>query len=1358
MAEVSYNEENMVPNIFAELKNISVVNLMCLIELINVIDKGKSTINYIDYSYEVVSNYWDEDLSKVEQTSEVKLLNEVKSILITKYGLTMNSPKADVLQILGFANDRHINIKLLGVVKKSINYLKNPIDEQELGSARFDYWKNHLHNKWLCKNDFIKMRNQKEIVIDKKWLSYIRDKQDVIYNYCTNSLTTLLNGESLVVKEYCDDHKQVIEEDFSVIMDLEKRIKLHQRLDKNTYACLEVAYEWLDFTIEDYTRYKVIYDSYMRKFDIKQTVKKFPFVTSLILIYTAIYRYNDEDSNGFWPEFFYRSEYKYSEVELVMIAMKKIVNQFKINTEDRHYLEKRNLSEIFSHIYMSDVSIRKIYSAIYKYYFKYSSNQRIVNVQFFLEDNLYRLDKSGIFFFSEDNIIDNSFDKIMELFNECLDSKKNIHNVDYLPKRFLISFERWLESDKKEIDSQKDDYYIASPRIRFDIPNEKMVLVLPQQRSKVFSDERCGWKIGLDDSEERFVDGRIVKRKDGVYIILDEEIELDFYNNLEIEYLFNNKTKSKWQFENNNSFILFNEQGYYLKGDKLNRSKCVVGIYNANFKDEDYILEEIALINWEGYTFYYLDLEDINEQQLMFNGEQGVILEIDNKPSIKRSLYKLALEKWDISPSNFKGIPVYEYVGSFNFNTPKISKDDIEVSIRPLSKNISFGSYSIYEKKQVSSNNVEVNFHRNRLQNGYYNLLIKYKGKTVIRENFIHINTIEYIDGFNMSYDKISYTHEKLTLKKSPHYKIEPSHITCFVSEDDENYYIEPSNVAKAKFNLLFDDISVPIEKVILPIRWSITGLESVIDNKTDNQAKEITKQAFDNNDIRLQVSNFDYRYNTLTYKIEILEKNNNKRITEIRKLSYGDQFSLLFNNIRDRLIDFSNITIKMFIINEKQECLYEKVLLNVVKKIKMLNFKANFKEENLKLSWQEEYLNKSRVLKLYNFINPWKDNVEIELKDGITDIIIPAENIEFGSYIPVLDYKKEYSIFDNIEDKVIFFKRNELNNVINNNQEFKLKDEDLILGRLLQNYIDGNDSRPILKDLMKLEAISNQKVFMTIIQMKYLIDQSGQNKISIFINNSFELLNLLIEREGYDRLIKSLYHLKPRLSDEDLKFCSTILLAARKDKTIAKEKIDLLSDINLIDALCSVKNGSGEITKNLKSRCISTFENELLGMVRRHKEISDVIKDEIEIITSFWGWLTAHENKYILRKGYSLSRAFRIYEFKKDISSYKVNGNKMDDLVENIKCDKKDLYLCLPKRLEYADDISNEKFKVIKELIDMNMDNNYRSLLIVSFLSINPAKTSSNIEYYEMIIKEYVGNQWELFERYRAFFKLMFL
>ncbi|SDY94477.1 hypothetical protein SAMN05660462_01313 [Proteiniborus ethanoligenes] len=1356
--EVLFKQGDVRTNIFAEFNSISVIDLMCLKKLIDIVTKGKSKLSYLDFAYEIVSEYWNTDLSKVEQSSEIKLFNEIKNTLIIKYGLSMISMKEDVTQILKYMNDKQVNIKLLGMVKKSLSYLRNPIDNNKITNASFNYWNNYLISEWKCNNDLFETQGQNEIIIDKNWVKYIYSNKDTIYRDISNCLQALLNGESLVVKEYNNSAFQSDKEEFLSLEKLEKRIKFHQMLNKKNHICLEVAYDWLSFKNEDYVKLKLEFDSYINRYGIKITVQNYPFVTSLILIFTAIYRYNDEDSNGYWPEFFGKGDYQYKDALLAMEVLKEVADKFNINSEDRRYLEKTNLSEIFSQIYIPEVSIRKIYSAIYKYYFRYSNNQRIASVHIFLEDNTYRLDKPGIFFLSEDKIIDNPFNKIMEMFNNCLDNKENIEAIDYLPKRFLTSFEKWIESDKVDIDSQKEEYYIANPRIRFDIPNEKLLLMLPQQRSKTYSDEICGWNIFIDDSPKKFIDGRIIKRKDGVYIVLDEEIELTYYENIKIEYVFNNKVVGKWQIENTNSFILFNEYGYYLKSDKLNRSKCVIGIINSEYKDQVHVLDKITLKNWKGYIFYYLDLEDISQREIVFSGSgKEIIFEIDDRPSVKRNSYKLAFEKRETSPHNFEGINIYEDIGTFSFHAPNIDANDIEVRLRPLNNNNNFEYSSCYRIRQKNSNSIEIDFDKDKLPKGYYSLLISCKERTITKETFILIDPIEYNDGFGMSYEKINNKHEKFILEKGLHYQIEPSHITCLVSEDMNNYYIEPSNVAKVRFNLLVHGITVPISKVILPIRWDITGLETVVDNKDHNQVREISKQAFDNSDIRLQIINYDYRYKTLTYKLEIKEINNNESIVETRKLGYGDQFNFQFKNIRDRLIDFHNISIKIVVLNEEQEILYEQIILNVAKKIKMLNLKSEFIENVLIISWDEEYSNKSRILKLYNYINPWKNPLEFELSDGITEVIVALDKIDYGYYLPVLDYKKEYSLFDNIQEKRDFFKKNDIKNIIANDIAIKVENEDFILGELLQCYANGqSNNSQLFEGLKNTSALSISKVFMTLTQMRYFT--VDQNHVETFIKDSFRILNLIISREGYERVLNGLLNMTNYLNNQDMKLCVTMLLATRKDKEISNEKIDLLSEINIIDALCSVKNGSGALTSNLKSRCVSTFERELLSIARKHKEISNVVRNEIEIINSFWSWITEYKNSYILKYDYSLPRAFRIYEFEKDISTMKVNGNKIDDLVENIKCDNNCSYFKLPEELANRYKITKEQFNTIKDLLETNMNDYYRSLLISAFLSIVPVETMSDDDYYKMIMEEYFGKRWELFERYRAFFKLIFI
>src|SRR5690606_26774394 len=98
--EVLCKQGDIRTNIFAEFNNISVIDLMCLKELIDAVIRGKTKLSYMDYAYEVLSDYWNTDLSKVEQSSEIKLFNEIKNTLIIKYGLSMSSIKVDVIQIL----------------------------------------------------------------------------------------------------------------------------------------------------------------------------------------------------------------------------------------------------------------------------------------------------------------------------------------------------------------------------------------------------------------------------------------------------------------------------------------------------------------------------------------------------------------------------------------------------------------------------------------------------------------------------------------------------------------------------------------------------------------------------------------------------------------------------------------------------------------------------------------------------------------------------------------------------------------------------------------------------------------------------------------------------------------------------------------------------------------------------------------------------------------------------------------------------------------------------------------------------------------------------------------------------------
>lgn len=194
------------------------------------------------------------------------------------------------------------------------------------------------------------------------------------------------------------------------------------------------------------------------------------------------------------------------------------------------------------------------------------------------------------------------------------------------------------------------------------------------------------------------------------------------------------------------------------------------------------------------------------------------------------------------------------------------------------------------------------------------------------------------------------------------------------------------------------------------------------------------------------------------------------------------------------------------------------------------------------------------------------------------------------------------------------------------------------------------------------------------------------------------------------------------------------------------------------INALCIIKNNSGAIPNNLKTRMKESFDYEVLSSARDYRKIMEMVASEIEIINAFWLWIMEYKNNYILKYKFSLPRAFRIFEYENEISTIKIDGNKLDDLVEDIKC--KEIYhnITFPNRWSERLDVKKEIYDSFKLLINQPMDSSYKHLLEHSLLSVLQNDQIKQFDYFNMIIKMYFSNRWQLFNRYRAYFKLIFI
>ena len=193
-------------NLFYELNNLSTVNYLCLEVIINMVKKNKTKISIKDLSHQVLAEFWQLDLDTLEMDSDVRLLNEVRTLLMIKFGLANVESVFAIINVLNYSDDRTVNAKLFAAIKSSIKILCTPFNLVEQEKAI--YWKNILKSTWKCDNVFFQ-QNANELIINKAWSKYILP----IYDDINGFISTQLHGGFLIIN---DNANNVTEKDNSI--------------------------------------------------------------------------------------------------------------------------------------------------------------------------------------------------------------------------------------------------------------------------------------------------------------------------------------------------------------------------------------------------------------------------------------------------------------------------------------------------------------------------------------------------------------------------------------------------------------------------------------------------------------------------------------------------------------------------------------------------------------------------------------------------------------------------------------------------------------------------------------------------------------------------------------------------------------------------------------------------------------------------------------------------------------------------------------------------------------------------------------------------------------------------------------
>lgn len=1336
-----------------ESDNYSLVDMLCLTAIINRINVSSSTISIDDISNKIMSSYWKIKFDSKSSKFMVQDLNAIKSTLISKYGLSEESSEQDIEQILNYFQDKSAKFKLFALTKISLQNLSN----LSLDILHNNNVNTKIKNLELCNQEFLKINSNKSITINIQWYKHIKEDgnyvsalEEMIENKLNDNTTKNPIKFQIANKDKEEKNK------FSNINDLEKRSDFHMALNQQQYYCIEeAAISWLNMDLGLYEELHDEYIAYIQQYSVQVAAERFPIVSCIILIFTAVYRYNEDDASGFWPEFFDNPNYKYQrDVPCVMKRLEDMINEYNIDFKKRQYLQKSNMSVIFSQIIIPDISLRKIYSAIYIYYFRNNKLAKIINRVDFINNNEYRLDKPSMFFLSEDEIFKDTFYDMVELVRNAINNPVSDELFDF-PERFYKALAYWKDNEKKELDTHTVEFYISNPNICLDSINNCIYIHLPTQKNRVYSDGDLGWNITIDDKRDK-VYGRIIRKNSGDYLILEERYKLKLsFGSIAVEYFYNGKTQRTWDFINEKDFIIFNKNGELQRNDTLSREGCYLGIPKKVEINKACIEESYVFDGWNDYMFYYINLSEYPYEEFYLGNNMAI--KIEDKPVIERRNFKLLFEDFN-TQSIHSSNNIYEKIGTIDIIAPFISEDDIRAILFDLESND--------EKEEnikiikVNKNQISLNFEEN-LKSGIYNIILKYKNKTCYTESFVYdCNT-------QVKFCEIDYNKEP-TVKTIEVYgnsdiEIIPYDLNTKIKKINNNYFIKAKKVSISRFIYKFHSIEILINKIVRPIRYDLSDLEDVIESKGNDKIVEITKEVLQSESINLYIRNLDHKYDYLTYNLLILDNITSKKINMTEKLKFGQEVNWNFNNFKDRINNFKDISVVLEISDSDSNMITRIPVLKIKEFIKIYNLKQLFFENKFFISWDEEQINKKRRLYLYNVTMPSESPLEYNLESGVTNQELDLPQMYSGVYIPIIRFKKEASLFDKCENNRQFFKKKDIGEtIVNDIGRNDTRAQSQLQKCIWMMYNEEYKSLNLLANKLVFSKVDLRNISYTIIQMKNFCNFNDEEGTKTFLSTIYKILQQTLNHTDKDSLIKTIVDSSYDFTKKDIVFLFNCIIAFNKHNNLSSETIDSLAEIDLISALCALENSQIKLSNNIILQCSKKFDRELLShdIYRRYDKIFDIIGNEMRIISDFWGWLISRNNKYLLsgKYNYSKTRMFRMYEEENAISTYKVLGRTLDDMVDNIINNNLKANPKLPVR--WSNDLNVDKglYDGFMKIINENNQSQFKDSINAAFIDVTKLSKYSNEEYFNLVMTCHMGNQKDIFNRYRAYFKLIFI
>ena len=108
---------------------MKLINMLCLKAITCISGLNKNPISISEISYKVVGYYWNLNFDKDNDKHSIYELNQIKSTLISKYGIKDDSYGGQAESLLHYYDDTFLRIQLLVVLTGPLSeFSKTPVN------------------------------------------------------------------------------------------------------------------------------------------------------------------------------------------------------------------------------------------------------------------------------------------------------------------------------------------------------------------------------------------------------------------------------------------------------------------------------------------------------------------------------------------------------------------------------------------------------------------------------------------------------------------------------------------------------------------------------------------------------------------------------------------------------------------------------------------------------------------------------------------------------------------------------------------------------------------------------------------------------------------------------------------------------------------------------------------------------------------------------------------------------------------------------------------------------------------------------------------------------------------------------